>query len=139
MRARLVFWWSGASGMGANASDKKSTFLCVENKGAPLLAKCAWSVWDARTCARISLTRRTSEDLSATVSLMLRKGVRAFHAKLSSISSPACPSPLSSARIQIRHGAGFWGECEPGRAQRRLAGTGLGSILSCHLTDQAGK
>ena len=35
MRARLVFWRSGASGMGANAVDKKSTF---KNKPAPLKA-----------------------------------------------------------------------------------------------------
>ena len=39
MRARLVFWMSGASGMGAHAVDKKSTFLMFfQNKGALLLA-----------------------------------------------------------------------------------------------------
>ena len=35
MRARVVFWWSGASGMGANAVDKTSTFFGVF-KRAPL-------------------------------------------------------------------------------------------------------
>ena len=39
IRARLVLWRSGASGMGAYAVDKKSTFFwCQENKSAPLLA-----------------------------------------------------------------------------------------------------
>ena len=37
--ARLVFWGSGASGMGANAVDKKPTFFGVfKIKKAPLLA-----------------------------------------------------------------------------------------------------
>ena len=39
MRARLVFWRSRASGMGANAVDKTSTFVGVfQNKRALLLA-----------------------------------------------------------------------------------------------------
>ena len=38
MRARLVFWGSGASGMGANAVDKTSTLFCFQSEGAPLLA-----------------------------------------------------------------------------------------------------
>ena len=29
MRARLVFWRSGASGMSASAVDRKSTIFCV--------------------------------------------------------------------------------------------------------------
>ena len=39
IRARLVFWKSGASGMGANAIDKKSTFFEVffNKKNAPFL------------------------------------------------------------------------------------------------------
>ena len=35
MRARLVFWRSGASGMGANAVDKKSTFWGVFKTSDP--------------------------------------------------------------------------------------------------------
>ena len=39
MRARLVFWGSGASGTGANAVDRKSIFFwCFQNKRAPLSA-----------------------------------------------------------------------------------------------------
>ena len=37
IRARLVFWRSGASGVGASAVHKKSTFFwCCQNKRAPL-------------------------------------------------------------------------------------------------------
>ena len=40
MRVRLVFWGSGASGTGANAVDKKSTFLCVFKSSRPCQPPC---------------------------------------------------------------------------------------------------
>ena len=37
IRARLVFWRSGASGMGANAVERKSTFFwCFQNECAEI-------------------------------------------------------------------------------------------------------
>ena len=38
IRARLVFWKSGAKGMGANAVERKSTSLVFQCERAPLLA-----------------------------------------------------------------------------------------------------
>ena len=44
MHARLVFWRSGASGMGANAADKNSTFFGVLKTGARPCCPPLWAL-----------------------------------------------------------------------------------------------
>ena len=40
MRARLVFWRSGSSGMGANAVNKKLTFVVFSTQARAPVSRC---------------------------------------------------------------------------------------------------